>query len=245
MHQKRTYRNLVHAGKLSSFRVGVKETDLLVYAEKKLEPESRELVLQSRGYIEAFIKAYPDFSTALTPWSLTSPAPNIVVDMVTAGKKAGVGPMAAIAGAIAEYVGRGLLSLTDQVIVENGGDVFIKTKTPATVGIYAGKSPLSLKIGFRILSRQKPVAVCTSSGTVGHSLSFGKADAVSVVSDSCSLADATATSIGNLITSKADIEKAIDRAKHIDGVRGIAVIVGEKIGMWGNLEVVPLTVKKG
>ena len=120
MHQKRTYRNQVHAGNLLSFRVGVKETDLLVYAGKQLEPESRELVLQFRGHIEAFIKAYPDFATALTPWPFKSPAPKIVVDMVTAGDKAGVGPMAAIAGAIAEHVGRGLLSCTDQVIVENG-----------------------------------------------------------------------------------------------------------------------------
>jgi ApbE superfamily uncharacterized protein (UPF0280 family) len=245
MHQERTYRQLVHTGELFAFRVRVKETDLLVYAGKRLEQESRELVLQFRGHIEAFIKAHPDFATTLIPWPLRSPAPKIVVDMVKAGAQAGVGPMAAVAGAIAEHVGRGLLSCTDQVIVENGGDVFLKTESPATVGIYAGKSRLSLKIGLRVYSCHQPLAVCTSSGTVGHSLSLGKADAVAVICDSGSLADALATSIGNRITSKADITKAIDAAKQMGGVRGIAVIVGEKIGIWGDLEVVPLKAKKG
>jgi ApbE superfamily uncharacterized protein (UPF0280 family) len=243
--EERTYRQLVHTSELIAFRVRVKETDLLVHAGKQLEQECRDMVLQFRGHIETFITAYPDFATALIPWPLRSPAPEIVVDMVKAGAKAGVGPMAAVAGAIAEHVGRGLLSCTDQIIIENGGDVFLKTKRPATVGICAGNSPLSLRIGLRVYSCHQPIAVCTSSGTVGHSLSFGKADAVTVVCESGSLADAIATSIGNRVTTKADIDKAIDIAKQMDGVRGIVVIIGEKIGMWGNLEVVPLKLKKG
>jgi uncharacterized protein len=245
IHQERAYRQLVHTSELLVFRIRVKETDLLVYAGKQLEQESRELVLQFRGHIEAFIKAYPDFATTLIPWSLKNPAPKIVSDMVAAGANAGVGPMAAVAGAIAEHVGRGLLSSTDQVIVENGGDIFIKTNRPAIVGIYAGKSPLSLKIGLRVDSCRHPVAVCTSSGTVGHSLSIGKADAVTVVCESASLADAFATSIGNRVKSKADIQKALDAAKQLAGIRGIVIIVGEKIGLWGELEVVPLRIKKG
>lgn len=245
IHQERAYRQLVHTSELLVFRIRVKETDLLVYAGKQLEQESRELVLQFRGHIEAFIKAYPDFATTLIPWSLKNPAPKIVSDMVAAGTNAGVGPMAAVAGAIAEHVGRGLLSSTDQVIVENGGDIFIKTNRPAIVGIYAGKSPLSLKIGLRVDSCRHPVAVCTSSGTVGHSLSIGKADAVTVVCESASLADAFATSIGNRVKSKADIQKALDAAKQLAGIRGIVIIVGEKIGLWGELEVVPLRIKKG
>ncbi len=245
MYQERTYRNLIHSSKLLAFQVVVKETDLLVHAEKNLERETRELVLEHRGYAEAFIKEHPEFTTALTPWHLDGPAPNIVAEMVKAGKKAGVGPMAAIAGAIAEQVGFGLLKLTDQVIVENGGDVFIKTKTPVTVGILAGKSPLSLHIGIRVNCGPKPVAVCTSSATVGHSLSFGKADAVCVIADSCSIADAAATSIGNLIHSITDIENAVAGSKRIEEVRGIAIIVGERIGMWGDLEVVSLKGKKG
>jgi ApbE superfamily uncharacterized protein (UPF0280 family) len=240
MHQERAYRNLVTTEKLLPFRVVVKETDLMVHADKKLEHEARELVLEHRGYVEAYIKAHPDFAAALTPWRLDGPAATIVVDMVKAGENAGVGPMAAIAGAVAEHAGLGLLKSSDHVIVENGGDIFIKTDTPLTVGIFAGKSPLSLRIGIRVSGGPKPMAVCTSSGTVGHSLSFGKADAVCVVADSCAIADAAATSIGNQIQSIADIEYAIDMGKCIEKIQGIIIVVREKMGIWGDLEVVPL-----
>ena len=160
--------------------------------------------------------------------------------MVSAGERAGVGPMAAVAGAIAEHVGIDLLTHTDEVVVENGGDIFFKTNGPVTIGIFAGKSPISLKMGLRVNPEVKPLSVCTSSGTVGHSLSLGKADAVCVLSGSCSLADAAATSIGNRIASKAHIGSAIDFGKNIKGVDGIVVIMGNKMGMWGELEILRL-----
>ena len=240
LYQARTYRNLVEASQLLPYRVVVKETDLMVYTETKLIDETKELVLEQRAYVEAFIKSHPDFSRALIPWQLDGPAPGIIANMVKAGRNAGVGPMAAIAGAIAEQVGFGLLKLTDQVIIENGGDVFIKSNSSVTVGIFAGNSPLSLRLGIRLKSKGNPNAVCTSSGTIGHSLSLGKADAVCVVAESCSIADAAATSIGNLINSPADIENAISVGREFEKLSGIVVIVDEKIGMWGDLEVVSI-----
>lgn len=240
MYQERTYRNLINSTELIPYRVVVKETDLMVYTQTKLIDETKELVLEQRGYVEAFIKSHPDFARALIPWQHDGPAAGIIVNMVKAARIAGVGPMAAIAGAIAEQVGLGLLNLTDQVIVENGGDIFIKTNSSVTVAIFAGKSPLSLRLGIRLKSKSKPEAVCTSSGTIGHSLSFGKADAVCVVAESCSVADAAATSIGNLIDSPADIEDAISAGRRLEELSGIVVIVGEKAGMWGDLEVVSL-----
>lgn len=223
----------------------MKETDLFVHAPGHLEQLTRDLILQHRGYIESYIKMYPEFATALTPWRITGPAPMIIRDMATAAEKAGVGPMAAVAGAIAEHVGTDLLSHTDEVVVENGGDIFFKTNDPLTIGIFAGRSPLSLKIGLRIDPGEEPVAVCTSSGTVGHSLSLGKADAVCVISRSCSLADTVATSVGNRLKSEADIQKAIDFGKNIQGVMGLVVIIGNKIGAWGDAEIIPLKGKKG
>jgi len=240
MHQERTYRNLVDTEKLKTFQVVVQETDLLVHAAGKLMQETRELVLEHRGYVEAYIKSYPDFMTTLNPWRHAGPTPNIISDMINAGTRAGVGPMAAIAGAIAENVGLGLLDFTDQVIVENGGDLFIKINTPVTVGIFAGASPLSMKVGLQLNCEKKPTAVCTSSGTLGHSLSLGKADAVCVVAESCALADAAATSIGNLIQSEADINAAIAASRRITEIAGVVIIIGEKIGAWGDLEIVPL-----
>ena len=245
MYQNRSYRNLLQRDNLVAFRVAVKETDLYVHAAKPFKDITKELILRHRGYIEAYITKHPEFVQTLKPWRVSGPVPIIIKDMAAAGERTGVGPMAAVAGAIAEHVGVDLLKHTDEVVVENGGDVFFKTNGPVIIGIFAGTSPLSLRIGLRIDSKEKPLSVCTSSGTVGHSLSLGKADAVCVVSDSCPLADAAATSIGNQVKSKAHIQPAIDFGKNIEGVSGLVVIMGEEIGMWGDLEVIPLKGEKG
>ena len=239
-HEERGYRNVLNKGDLVSFNVVVNETDLLVHAPCNLEKAAKELVIKYRGYIENYIKLYPDFIKTMLPWKADGPMPLIIKNMIFAGENAGVGPMAAVAGAIAEHVGKELLQDIDEVVVENGGDVFLKTNNPVVVGIFAGKSPLSMCIGLKINTIEKSAGVCTSSGTVGHSFSYGNADAVCVVSDSCSIADTAATSIGNRVKSGSDIQAAIDFGKNIKNVQGILVIVGEQMGMWGKLETIPL-----
>lgn len=238
-YQQRTYRDLVKNSHLKPFKVSVKETDLAVYAKKPFEKITTELILEHRGYLEAYIDRHPEFFHALTPLQIFGPAPGIVRDMAEAGRKAGVGPMAAVAGAIAGYVGKGLLKYTDEVIVENGGDIFLKSGVPAVIGIFAGRSPLSLRVGLRIPATIS-MGVCTSSGVVGHSKSMGKTDAVCVVSRSCPLADAAATAIGNQVRSARDIQKGIDFGKMIPDIEGIVIICGDKIGAWGNLDMVSL-----
>nr|MDA8404824.1 UPF0280 family protein [Desulfobacteraceae bacterium] len=174
------------------------------------------------------------------PWRIPGPAPLIVKAMADAGAIAGVGPMAAVAGAVAEAVGKELMAISDEVIVENGGDIFIKLNRLCNCAIAAGKSPLSMRFGIRLDATKAPIGVCTSSATVGHSLSFGKADAVCVVSSSCALADAAATAICNRVGSEKEIEQAINAGKLIDGVSAIVVIMGDKVGFWGDAELVPL-----
>jgi ApbE superfamily uncharacterized protein (UPF0280 family) len=243
MHRHRTYRNKIHNDRLKSFRVTVQETDLYISASTEFIDIAREIVLQYRGYIEKYIDQHPDFVHALVPFKISEPAPQIIADMIDAGIRTGVGPMASVAGAIAEHVGRALGDYAEEIIVENGGDVYIQSKHPITIGIFANRSPLSLRIGLRLEPRDMPIAVCTSSGTVGHSISFGKADAACVVSSSCPLADAAATSIGNRIKNKNDIASAIDFGKNIKGVKGIVIIKDDKIGIWGNLTTVPVSVR--
>lgn len=220
--------------------MSVKETDLFIRADKALDRIALDRLLCHRGYLEAYISRYPEFAATLVPWTSREPVAEIIRDMVDAGRLAGVGPMAAVAGAVAQRVGEDLLSHSREVIVENGGDIFIKIDSPVTVGVYAGKSPLSLRIGVKLSDIHKPIAVCTSSGTVGHSLSYGKADAVCVVSDRCALADAAATAIGNRVLSHRQIQEAMVFGKAIDGVSGLLIIVGEHIGAWGKLELIPL-----
>jgi len=240
MTQERTYRRLVKKSGLVSFRVAVKETDLLVQAAVRLEQQTFDLVLQHRSVLEAYIQRYPEFLRTLTPWTIREPAPAIIRDMAAAGKAAGVGPMAAVAGAVAGYVGTGLLSFSDQIVVENGGDIFMKIDGAATIAIFAGTSPLSLKIGLRMTPQRDPVGICTYSATVGHSLSFGRADAVTVISRDCALADAAATSVCNRVKSTKDIQQAVRFGRSIQGVDGLVVIIGDRIAMWGEFEIVPL-----
>ena len=214
----------------------VKETDLLVRADRPLEVETRDLVLRHRIPLERYLEGCPDFVHSMVPWPEDPLAPPIVKTMIAASKKAGVGPMAAVAGTIAEFVGRDLLSLSKDVIVENGGDIFIHANFPLVAAIFAGKSPLSGKLGLRIYSPECPLAVCTSSGTVGHSVSLGRADAAVVISRSAALADAAATAIGNRVSDKRDIEGAVGFAKEIEGVLGAVVILGKEIGFWGDVD---------
>jgi ApbE superfamily uncharacterized protein (UPF0280 family) len=161
--------------------------------------------------------------------------------MARASQLAGVGPMAAVAGAIAEAVGRDLLAFSPEVIVENGGDIFLKISEKRLVGIYAGQSSFTKKIALEIMPRETPLGIGTSSGTVGHSLSLGSADAVIGLSSSAALADAAATAIGNMVNTTDDIPKAIEQAGNIEGLRGVIIIIGEQMGVWGGVRIVPLS----
>jgi ApbE superfamily uncharacterized protein (UPF0280 family) len=237
---ERTYRNRIKAKGLVSFRVEVNETDLWLSADKNLEDEARNLVLQGRHHIESYIAANPDFKDTLVPWEDDPFAPVLVKEMINASNKVGVGPMAAVAGAIAQFVGEGLLDFSDQVIVENGGDTFIKTGRPVTISVLAGNSPLSGKIGLLFPEERMPLGVCSSSGTVGHSLSLGKADAVCLISPSSALGDAAATALGNTIVLESDLGNAPSWAEKIEGIEGGLVILGEKMAAWGNIELVAL-----
>lgn len=240
MYEKRTYRNLVKTDDLIKFEVIVKETDLLVRAERDLSKETRESVLKYRHQLETYIAANPGFQESLVPFTDDPYAPEIVREMIRTSQLARVGPMAAVAGAMAEMVSRDLLNFSKEVIVENGGDIYLATSKERTIGIYAGNSALSLKIGIVISPEETPLGVCTSSGTVGPSLSFGKANAVCLLSKSAALADAAATAVGNVVKERKDIELGLERGREIMGVLGALIIVEEKMGVWGNIKLTQL-----
>jgi ApbE superfamily uncharacterized protein (UPF0280 family) len=225
---------------LVGFRVAVKETDLMILAQRDLSTEVRALVIQERQQLEAYGQKHPEFFTALTPFPPDPYAPPVVRAMIGAGAVAGVGPMAAVAGAIAARVGETLRAFSDEVIVENGGDIFMHLKHPATVSLFAGRSPLSHKVGLKIYPDRETWGVCTSSGTVGPSLSFGRADAACVVAEDAALADACATALGNRVPEAAAVNEALDWLGGIPGLTGAVVIVGEHLGAWGQIELVPL-----
>jgi ApbE superfamily uncharacterized protein (UPF0280 family) len=240
MVEERTYRNLVKTDDLVTFQVIVKETDLLIRAAKDISREARESVLKYRHQIETYIERNPPFQGSLSPLLDDPYAPGIIREMIRTSQVAQVGPMAAVAGAMAESVSRDLLELSQEVIVENGGDIYLATSRERTIGIYAGSSPLSLKLGIVLQPEDTPLGICTSSGTVGHSLSFGKADAVCILSKSAALADAAATAVGNRVQEGKDIDRGLEKGKEIEGVLGTLIIVGEKVGVWGDIRLTKL-----
>lgn len=238
MYEERKYREWVKNDDLITVEVIDEETDILVSGVIDLSIPARESVSKYRNQIKDYIRKCEQFLITLKPIEVYDDAPQIVKDMASAAKIAGVGPMAAVAGVLAEYVGNDLLKFSDEVIVENGGDIFIEATKKKLMGIYAGSSPFTGKIGVEIEPEQTPLGICTSSGTVGHSLSFGKADAVVILSKWTALADAVATATGNIVKNENDIHKGIDFARSIDGIEGVIIIVGSKIGIWGNIKIV-------
>lgn len=233
--QPRYYRDWSKDRDLVSFNVTIKETDLYIRARRDFRKKALEIVQRQRALLENYITRHPGFMTALEPFPIGDDAPAIARTMEDAAAKVGVGPMAAVAGAFAEYVGKELLRFTPEVIVENGGDIFLKTLKPRLIGVYAGESPYTGKIALNIEPADTPLGICTSSGTVGHSLSFGKADAAILLSPSASLADAAATAVCNLVKTEDDIQKALDFAKGVEGLTGAAVIINDKMGVWGKI----------
>lgn len=228
------YRRVI-AADMPCWRVQHLDTELYICAEKRCEANAAKAVRDLRTQLDRYIAAYPFFLTSLVPIDPEANAPEAVKAMCRAAQKAGVGPMAAVAGAFSEHVGQAILHTSKQVIVENGGDIFIKTDASKSVAVYAGSSPLSLKMGIQVDSREMPMSVCTSSGTVGPSLSFGKADAAVVVSPDAYLADACATRLGNEVKNAADIERALALIMCIAGVTGAMAIVGDICGAAGSI----------
>jgi ApbE superfamily uncharacterized protein (UPF0280 family) len=240
MREPRFYRHWIKDDDLVSFEVVVKQTDLYIRSRRNLKDKAIDSVLKHRGPLESYIGRHPLFLTTLDPYQAEAEAPAIVKEMARVSQLTGVGPMAAVAGAIAEAVGRDLLAFSPEVIVENGGDIFLKISKKRLVGVYAGQSSFTRKVALEVMPRETPLGVCTSSGTVGHSLSLGSADALVVLSPSTALADAAATALGNLVKAAGDIPQAIEKAQTIEGLRGVVVIVGDKMGVWGKVKIVPL-----
>lgn len=245
-YKKRDYRQVSDTDELFASLVKIKDTDLQIFSDKEIVGKAKELALQFRLQVENYITRNQVFKSSLVPLEQDPTAPPIVKDMIQAGLATGTGPMAAVAGAIAEYVGKALLDFgCCEVIVENGGDLFVHRGSDLTIAIFAGQSPLSMQVGLKVAAGKLPLGICTSSGTVGHSLSFGTADSVTVLSGSTALADAAATRLGNEVGRErgrgSGIKKALEVGRSIQGLDGVVVVSGDKIGAVGDVELVRLS----
>jgi ApbE superfamily uncharacterized protein (UPF0280 family) len=227
-----------------SFRSSWRETDLWVamdreHYSREVERYTMDRILFYRKVLEGHINLHPEFRDSLSPVVAPGGVHPIITAMSDAALAAGTGPMSAVAGAMAEYICRDLLTEFDaeEVIVENGGDIFMKLTAPVTVAVHAGDSPLSDKIALQIKPEETPLALCCSSGTVGHSLSFGMADACMIACPSGALADAFATAFGNEVKHRDQVQQVTEMALQKPGILSVVIIAGDKAGLGGTIKV--------
>ncbi len=239
MYQARHYRKNLKVEDLIRFEVVSDETDLLIMADADYSAIARVAVREVRRDLTSYIENHPEFATSLVPVTAAPDAPGVVRQMCCASQAVDVGPMAAVAGAVAGAVGTRLIEAGEQVIIENGGDIFMSTKQSRRVSIYAGTSPLSGKVGV-LIPGQSCLGICTSSGTVGHSHSDGCADSAMVISEDTALADAAATALGNRIQEPGDMDTALQWVQTVERIMHALVIVGDHFGTWGQLEIIPI-----
>jgi len=220
-----------------------KDTILKVKCDRDISDLVERLIIKKRQELEAYVARDPGFQTAFEPVAVKGGAPEIAKIMASAGKKAGVGPMTAVAGAVSELLVKEAIRMgAVWLVIENGGDLCIYGDRDFNLSVFAGNSPLSSKLGFSINPGKRTYGICTSSGTVGHSISLGEADAVTVFARSTPVADAFATAIANNVGK---IEDGLEFAeKHIGkDIDGVYIIKGNKVGRSGKLPNLILTTR--
>ncbi|EGB16438.1 ApbE family lipoprotein [Pseudodesulfovibrio mercurii] len=242
LSSERGYRRMVRAreGEVR-FQVAVEQTDLLVVAELDLRDEIAAFVTKVRGDIKNWILFHREFAESLTPVAVPDTAPDIVRAMADAAASCGVGPMAAVAGAVAQAVGEAFAPRSPNILVENGGDTYLCSTRERVVALLA-EPESGASIGLRLAADAFPVALCASSGTIGHSLSLGTGDLVAVRARDARLADAAATALGNLLHSEKDLDRVLKRARELapHGLDGVFAQFDAKVAAWGDLELVAL-----
>jgi len=219
----------------------------MIHASRDLTQQARRLLKRYRRELEDYIRFDPRFAHSLQPLPLPEIIPSkLVEEMLLVSDRAGVGPMAAVAGAIAQFVGRGLRRLSQEVIIENGGDIYIDSHREHTIGLYAGKrAGHRFHLGLKIDPRETPLGICTSSGIDGHSLSLGRADAVVVLADSAAYADAAATRLANSIQKPDDIPRVLKIGRNLHDIRGILIVIEDQLALWGSVQLVEIPQNTG
>ena len=204
-------------------------------AGERLDVVTAEIVRQ-REILQAYVARDPAFLHSLSPVHPADDAPEVARRMARAAWHVGVGPMAAVAGAMAQAaVEAAQAAGAGEVIVDNGGDVFLVLRTPAVIALYAGDTPIAQRLAFRVVPSETPLSICSSSSRMGHSLSLGDCDLATVVAKDGALADAAATQAGNLVRTTEDIEPALKRIMAIPGIRAVLIVKDDRVGLAGDL----------
>lgn len=234
-------------------QVILEETDLRIVLAAQadtvtMRDELMARVASLRGELTLWITLHPEFRDSLLPLPIPVRAPALVRAMYAAAVRMNVGPFASVAGAVAQDVAEyahGLLlknSLPGDVIVENGGDVFLISETERVAALLPNPETQG-HIGLRLAAADMPLALCSSSGLIGHSLSFGQGDLATVRAKNAALADAAATAYGNMLKSADSVPLVLRQAERDQdkGIEGVFVQCAGRIGIWGKMELAVLS----
>ncbi len=193
-------------------------------------------IIKQRRILEQYIQKHPEFQHALEPVEALPGAPISAQRMARAAQLVGVGPMAAVAGTMAQLAAEtGIQAGAPEVIVENGGDIYLLADKPVTIILHTGTEKLADNLALALEPGDTPLSICSSSGKMGHSRSLGRCDLATVVAKDAALADAAATLAANLVTSVDDIDSALERISTIEGIDGVMIVKKERVGLAGHL----------
>jgi ApbE superfamily uncharacterized protein (UPF0280 family) len=232
------YRDRVKYKEKYNWKIIYKYSDLLVSCNKDISLKLEKLIKEIYCLLESCIKEEPSFQKSLSPLKIKSHYPPVIKRMCQKAVIFNVGPMATVAGAVCDYIASGLDKYCRRLIIENGGDVFMKSNKDVDVGVYLKNKYFADKIYLKIKAGDTPCGLCSSSGSFGHSLSMGSSDLVVVLAKTTISADGAATSIANKIKSPNDISKTINDYKNIKDITGILIIKDDRLGIWGNIELI-------
>jgi hypothetical protein len=221
------------------FQVVAEETDLWITAEADCRAQVQDLAHALRGQVKNALTLFPKFGPSLSPITVPKSAPDLIQEMVQAAAAWGVGPMASVAGAIANAIADRCAQGQDNILVENGGDIYAYSSRPRSIGLLS-QPEKGLRLGLQLGPQDFPCALCASSGRIGHSLSLGRGDLVVVRAERAAFADAGATALANMLHTGQDVQRVLDLAQEMacQGVQGVFAQYGEKIGIWGEMEIV-------
>jgi len=193
-------------------------------------------IVRQRHLLEDYLRRHPEFQRSLVPIEVYPDAPEIAVHMAWAAGVAGVGPMAAVAGAMAQWAAKAAMAAgAEETIVDNGGDLYLKAVEPVVVALGTGTAKLADRLAFRVEPEETPISICSSSGKMGHSMSLGHCDLATVVAEDAALADAAATQAANLVGSPDDVDAAVARIGSLEGIAGVLIVKDDRIGLAGRL----------
>ena len=238
-YKERSYRSRFSGDERHWFCVKFLESDLWIGVDNGsyrafMEQDIYAMLVDLRRTMDAYLLMDPQYKAALTPYDAGLEAPGILKEMSRVSHKTGIGPMSAVAGAVAKHVADFLG--TKEVIVENGGDIYADANSDMDISVFAGQSPLSERVGLHIPAAAFPCGICTSSGTVGPSLSLGRADAMMIVCRDVLLADSYATAFANRIQTVNDLQPVIDRIQTIPDILGALAVKDDRLAVCGLYE---------